>query len=103
MSLYTRAERDKMSKYSSADELRCTGFDISVSAGDLLRVHADFIIPVSGRDNAELRARAMSNIALWMSGESINIVKSQGVPRCFYCGTKQKPDACTCSQCGAPL
>jgi hypothetical protein len=84
--------------------LRCTRFVVDVPASAVISVHADFIIPVAGSSGAEEIAEALQRAVFTLAnGDGIDLVKSSGKPRCFYCGSLNEEDAIKCAACGASL
>jgi hypothetical protein len=82
-------------------ELLCLGYDVRREPMRPPEVRVNFIIKTETRAIEEI-AEAMKRLELYLAGE-INLVRSDGSQRCFYCGVKQTDDAQVCSQCGAPL
>jgi len=81
--------------------LRCTGYELTRVAHEFVEIRPVFLLGTLPNNSKEI-AEALKRIELYLSGE-VNLLKSDGSNRCFYCGCKQEDNAVICSQCGAPL
>jgi zinc ribbon protein len=82
-------------------ELRALSYRISREPNELVVVDVSFLLMTPPNKSKEI-AEALKRIELFLY-EKINLVKSDGSNRCFFCGVKQEDNAQTCTQCGAPL
>ena len=80
--------------------LKCTGYDVRRRPGELPEIKVRLILPII--HETEETAEALKALEIYLSGD-INIVKSDGSARCFYCASKAAEADKTCEQCGAPL
>ena len=83
-------------------ELQARSYHVARDPNELVQVDVSFVL-MTPPHNVQDVAEALKRIEIFLSGSKVNLVKSDGSMRCFYCGTKQDNDATTCSQCGAPL
>jgi len=81
--------------------LRCTGYELTRVVHEFVEIRPVFLLMISPGNSAEI-AEALKRLELYLSGE-VNLLKSDGSGRCFYCGCKQEDNTVACSQCGAPL
>jgi hypothetical protein len=86
----------------SGFHLGCTGFQVDVAASRPIVVNAQFVLSVHGASPVSEIAAALSRVT-HMLGSEIDLVRSAGRPRCFYCGSLNAEDRVTCSQCGGSL
>ena len=83
--------------------LGCQGYVVDVHLNDAIRIHADFVMFISGHAEARIIAEAQRRLAMFFCSGDIEMVKSGDKPRCFYCASLNELDAKQCSQCGALL
>ena len=83
--------------------LNCANFNVDVSCDGFVRVSADFVVLIAGRDEPEKIAEALRRIGLTLCSGPIDLVKATDKPRCFYCGSLNDEDRNTCSQCSGSL
>ena len=78
--------------------------DITLCVDALVRVSADFVLPVSPRD-IDLVANMVGKTISMIGGNEIEIVKASAKDkqRCFYCAQLSDAKALECRKCGARL
>lgn len=81
-------------------ELLAHSIDVSIRPDELVRISVEFIIPVAGCMDPQKIADSVGD-AIVILGDGVQLVKREkGLPRCVYCGKKNKADALECQFCG---
>lgn len=83
--------------------LLCQSFRVGVYSDAPITVDAQFVVPVTIGCSAAEIGETLRKLGVRLMGNPINLVRSAGKPRCFYCGRVNEPGVEACAGCGASM
>ena len=85
------------------NKLFCQGYHVDRHIGEPVRIEARFILPINPKESKKI-ADALRHLELLLSdGNGIDLVRSDVLPRCSFCGVLHEENETLCPQCGASL